>query len=64
MLDKIDELLKEVQGLLLLTKTKLNNFVSKFNGKKEFLNDFSKNLKSSNEQKKEFGQKSIHSNKP
>ncbi|HCO20798.1 MAG TPA: phenylalanine--tRNA ligase subunit alpha, partial [Flavobacteriaceae bacterium] len=58
MLDKIDELLKEVQGFTSTNKDEIEQFRIKFNGKKGILNDFFEKFKEvPNEQKKEFGQK-------
>ena len=57
MLDKIDELLKEVQGFTSTNKDEIEQFRIKFNGKKGILNDFFEKFKEvPNEQKKEFGQ--------
>ena len=50
MLDKIDELLKEVQGFTSTNKDEIEQFRIKFNGKKGILNDFFEKFKEGNEQ--------------
>ena len=58
MLDKIDELLAEVNIFNSLNKDEIEQFRIKFSGKKGILNDFFEKFKEvPNEQKKEFGQK-------
>ena len=48
MLDKIDELLKEVQGFTSTNKDEIEQFRIKFNGKKGILNDFFEKFKKFN----------------
>ena len=58
MLEKIDDLLVEVQNFQSSTKDEIEQFRLKFNGKKGIMNDFYDALKQiPNEQKKDFGQK-------
>ena len=58
MLEKIEELLTEVNQFSSQNKEEIENFRIKFNGKKGILNDFFEKFKEvPNEQKKEFGQK-------
>lgn len=58
MLEKIDELLSEVNGFTSTDKAEIEQFRIKFSGKKGILNDFFEKFKEiPNEQKKEFGQK-------
>ncbi|WDF46135.1 phenylalanine--tRNA ligase subunit alpha [Chryseobacterium sp. KACC 21268] len=58
MLEKIDDLLVEVQNFQSSTKDETEQFRLKFNGKKGIMNDFYDALKQiPNEQKKDFGQK-------
>ena len=58
MLNKIDELLNEVQKFHSQKKEEIEQFRIKFNGKKGILNDLFEQFKSvSNDQKKEYGQK-------
>lgn len=58
MLEKIDDLLLEVQNFQSSTKDEIEQFRLKFNGKKGIMNDFYDSLKQiPNEQKKDFGQK-------
>ncbi|MBP7173112.1 MAG: phenylalanine--tRNA ligase subunit alpha [Cloacibacterium sp.] len=58
MLDKIDDLLVEVNQFSSNAKDEIEQFRIKFNGKKGVLNDFFEQFKSvPNEQKKDFGQK-------
>ena len=58
MLEKIDDLLLEVQNFQSSAKDEIEQFRLKFNGKKGIMNDFYDSLKQiPNEQKKDFGQK-------
>ncbi|MFC0344071.1 phenylalanine--tRNA ligase subunit alpha [Epilithonimonas hispanica] len=58
MLEKIDDLLIEVQNFQSSSKDEIEQFRLKFNGKKGIMNDFYDTLKQiPNEQKKDFGQK-------
>ncbi|MCD9854586.1 phenylalanine--tRNA ligase subunit alpha [Epilithonimonas sp. JDS] len=58
MLEKIDDLLVEVQNFQSSAKDEIEQFRLKFNGKKGIMNDFYDSLKQiPNEQKKDFGQK-------
>ena len=58
MLEKIDDLLLEVNGFQSTAKDEIEQFRLKFNGKKGIMNDFYDALKQiPNEQKKDFGQK-------
>lgn len=58
MLEKIDDLLIEVQNFQSSAKDEIEQFRLKFNGKKGIMNDFYDALKQiPNEQKKDFGQK-------
>lgn len=58
MLEKIDDLLLEVQKFQSSAKDEIEQFRLKFNGKKGIMNDFYDALKQiPNEQKKDFGQK-------
>ena len=58
MLEKIDELLVEVNSFHTTEKDEIENFRIKFNSKKGILNDFFEKFKEvPNEQKKDFGQK-------
>ena len=58
MLEKIDDLLLEVQKFQSSAKDEIEQFRLKFNGKKGIMNDFYDSLKQiPNEQKKDFGQK-------
>ena len=58
MIEKIEELLIEVNGFNASSKEEIENFRIKYNGKKGVLNDFFEKFKEvPNEQKKEFGQK-------
>ncbi len=58
MLEKIDDLLLEVQNFQSSAKDEIEQFRLKFNGKKGIMNDFYESLKQiPNEQKKDFGQK-------
>lgn len=58
MLDKIDELLAEVNAFHSENKDEIEQFRIKFNGKKGILNDIFEQFKTvPNDQKKEFGQK-------
>lgn len=58
MIEKIEELLVEVNGFNTTSKEEIENFRIKYNGKKGVLNDFYETLKEvPNDQKKEFGQK-------
>ena len=58
MLNKIDELLNEVNQFHSVAKDEIEQFRIKFNGKKGILNDLFEQFKSvSNDQKKEYGQK-------
>ncbi len=58
MLEKIDELLVEVNGFNTVNKDEIEQFRIRFNGKKGILNDFFEKFKEvPNEQKKDFGQK-------
>ena len=45
MIEKIEELLVEVNGFTATSKEEIENFRIKYNGKKRVLNDFLKNLK-------------------
>lgn len=58
MLEKIDDLLIEVQNFQSTAKDEIEQFRLKYNGKKGIMNDFYDSLKQiPNEQKKDFGQK-------
>ena len=58
MLEKIEELLVEVNSFQTQSKDEIEQFRIKFSGKKGILNDFFEKFKEvPNEQKKEFGQK-------
>src|SRR5688500_17519532 len=58
MIEKIEELLIEVNGLNTTSKEEIENFHIKYSGKKGVLNYFYETLKEvPNEQKKDFGQK-------
>lgn len=58
MIEKIEELLVEVNGFNTTSKEEIENFRIKYNGKKGVLNDFFEKFKEvPNDQKKEFGQK-------
>ena len=58
MLEKIEELLVEVNNFQSTQKDEIENFRIKFNSKKGILNDFFEKFKEvPNEQKKDFGQK-------
>ncbi|PKF73722.1 phenylalanine--tRNA ligase subunit alpha [Chryseobacterium sp. PMSZPI] len=58
MIEKIEELLIEVNGFNATSKEDIENFRIKYNGKKGVLNDFFEKFKEvPNDQKKEFGQK-------
>ncbi len=58
MLEKIDDLLIEVQNFQSSAKDEIEQFRLKYNGKKGIMNDFYDSLKQiPNEQKKDFGQK-------
>ncbi|MGC4130138.1 MAG: phenylalanine--tRNA ligase subunit alpha [Bergeyella sp.] len=58
MLEKIDELLADVNGFASSQKEEIEQFRIKYSGKKGILNDFFEKFKEvPNEQKKEFGQK-------
>ncbi|MDO5615814.1 MAG: phenylalanine--tRNA ligase subunit alpha [Cruoricaptor ignavus] len=58
MLEKIDELLKEVQNFSTTGKENIEQFRIKYSGKKGILNDFFEKFKEvPNEQKKVFGQR-------
>lgn len=58
MLEKIEELLVEVNSFQTQSKDEIEQFRIKFNGKKGILNDFFEKFKEvPNEQKKDFGQK-------
>ncbi len=58
MIEKIEELLIEVNSFNATSKEDIENFRIKYNGKKGVLNDFFEKFKEvPNDQKKEFGQK-------
>ncbi|MCG2792061.1 MAG: phenylalanine--tRNA ligase subunit alpha [Weeksellaceae bacterium] len=58
MLEKIDDLLKEVQNFQSSAKDEIEQFRLKYNGKKGIMNDFYDALKLiPNDEKKDFGQK-------
>ena len=58
MLNKIDELLNEVNQFHSVVKDEIEQFRIKYNGKKGILNDLFEQFKSvPNDQKKEYGQK-------
>ena len=58
MLEKIEELLVEVNSFQTQSKDEIEQFRIKFSGKKGILNDFFEKFKEvPNEQKKDFGQK-------
>ncbi|MBL7881564.1 MAG: phenylalanine--tRNA ligase subunit alpha, partial [Chryseobacterium gambrini] len=58
MIEKIEELLVEVNSFNATSKEEIENFRIKYNGKKGILNDFFEKFKEvPNDQKKDFGQK-------
>ncbi len=58
MIEKIEELLIEVNGFQATSKEDIENFRIRYNGKKGILNDFFEKFKEvPNDQKKDFGQK-------
>ncbi|KQT21421.1 phenylalanine--tRNA ligase subunit alpha [Chryseobacterium sp. Leaf404] len=58
MIEKIEELLAEVNGFKSTSKEEIENFRIRYSGKKGILNDFFEKFKEvPNDQKKEFGQK-------
>ena len=60
MLEKIEELLVEVNSFQTQSKGEIEQFRIKFSGKKGILNEFFEKFKEvPNEQKKDFGQKII-----